>query len=124
MTATLISLQTRSIRWTEVIEYPQSGCKSQTLLKDESCKYILMCYAEGLDVYEDFFPRNATVNVIEGRGILTLEGEDLILEPDVFSFIPANIPHSIRATSNLAYLLTLSEYDIDSSIPLAHSHYI
>ncbi len=30
------------------------------------------------------------------------------LEPGVFVFMPANAPHALEATSNLAFILTLS----------------
>jgi len=47
--------------------------------------------------------------VLEGKGILTLEGQDILLEPGVFVFMPANAPHALKAEENLAFLLTLSE---------------
>jgi quercetin dioxygenase-like cupin family protein len=46
--------------------------------------------------------------VIEGQGTLTLEGQDINLEPGVFVFMPANAPHALKAEANLAFLLTLS----------------
>ena len=52
---------------------------------------------------------NATINVIEGQGILTLEGKELILEAGVFIFIPATAHHAITAATNIAFLLILSE---------------
>jgi quercetin dioxygenase-like cupin family protein len=115
MTATLISPQTRTIRWTEVIEYPQTGFRSKIILEDGCCRYTLMSLAMGMQIVEHCNPRNATVNVIEGKGMLILELEELILEPNVFIFIPANMRHKVKAITNLSFLLTLSEYDIDSS---------
>ncbi|WP_322744525.1 MULTISPECIES: cupin domain-containing protein [unclassified Nodularia (in: cyanobacteria)] len=53
--------------------------------------------------------RNATVNVLEGRGLLTLSGKDVTLEPGVFIFIPAHAPHALKAEEKLAFILTLSE---------------
>ncbi|WP_304440886.1 cupin domain-containing protein [Cyanobacterium sp. IPPAS B-1200] len=43
-------------------------------------------------------PRNATVNVIEGKGILTLEREEIKLEKGVFVVMPSNAPHALSAT--------------------------
>jgi quercetin dioxygenase-like cupin family protein len=110
-----------AIRWAEFIEYPQTGLKSEILLEDGNCRYMLMSLAKGLHIIEHCNPRNATVNVIEGQGVITLEGKELVLESGIFIFIPANIHYDVRAKSNLAFLLTLSEYDIDSSMPLTHS---
>ncbi|WP_313898039.1 cupin domain-containing protein [Nodosilinea sp. LEGE 07298] len=49
------------------------------------------------------------VQVLEGQGTLTLNGEDVELVPGRFVFMPANAPHALKATENLAFLLTLSD---------------
>lgn len=61
-----------------------------------------------MHIAEHTNPRNATVNVIEGQGVLTLEGKEIVLESGVFVFLPATALHAVRAETNLAFLLTLS----------------
>lgn len=115
MTATIMSLKTTAIRWADVIEYPQTGVKSKILLEDGNCRYALMSLAVGMQLAEHASPRNATVNVIEGQGVLTLESKEIVLELGVFVFIPATARHAIKAVTNLAFLLTLSEQAADSN---------
>lgn len=55
------------------------------------------------------------MNVIEGQGVLTLEGKEIVLELGVFVFIPSTARHAIKAVTNLAFLLTLSEQAADSN---------
>lgn len=105
----IMSPENTAIRWREVIEYPQTGIKSKILLEDGNCRYTLMSLSLGKEIAEHTNPRNATVNVIEGKGILTLAGKEIILESGVFVFIPANAPHAVQASTELAFLLTLSE---------------
>lgn len=105
----IMSHENTTIHWQEVIEYPATGIKSKILLEDKNCRYILMSLSSGKVVAEHTNPRNATVNVIEGEGILTLEGKDISLKPGVFIFIPANAPHAVQSSTELAFLLTLSE---------------
>lgn len=93
----------------EIIEYPESGILSKVIVKDQNCQHTLFCLGEGTDLEEHTSTRNATITVIEGNGQLTLEGRDITLQPGVFVFMPANAPHALKATSNLAFLLTLSE---------------
>jgi quercetin dioxygenase-like cupin family protein len=109
MSTTLLPLQSSSIQLRANIEYPQAGVLSKVLVKDSCCQYTLFCLAAGTEISEHTSTRNATVNVLEGRGILTLEGQDIALEPGVFVFMPANAPHALKAEENLAFLLTLSE---------------
>lgn len=109
MTATIMSLKTTEIRWADIIDYPQTGAKNKILLEDGNCRYTLMLLAMGMQMAEHTNPRNATVNVIEGQGVLTLENQEIVLESGVFAFIPANARHALKAVTNLAFLLTLSE---------------
>jgi quercetin dioxygenase-like cupin family protein len=53
--------------------------------------------------------RNGVVQVIAGKGTLTLEGRDINLESGVFVFMPANAPHALKAEENLVVLITLSD---------------
>ena len=114
MTEMIMSSKTAAIFWTDIIEYPQTGVKSKILLEDGNCRYMLMLLGAGMQIAEHTNPRNATVNVIEGQGILTLEGKELILEAGFFIFLPATAHHAITAETNLAFLLTLSERVINS----------
>ena len=88
MTKTIMSLNTTAIRWADVIEYPHTGAKSKLLLEDGNCRYMLMALAGGMHIAEHTNPRNATVSVIEGQGVLMLEDKEIILESGVFVFIP------------------------------------
>lgn len=109
MTNTLIPHPSLAIQLSEKIEYPQQGLLSKFLLKDSCCQYTLLCLAAGTDISEHSLPRNATVHGIEGRGLLTLQGQEIALEPGGFIFMPANASHALKAEENLAFLLTLSE---------------
>ncbi|MDB9527035.1 cupin domain-containing protein [Oscillatoria sp. CS-180] len=105
---TLISPETLSLQLKDNIAYPESGVLSKVLWKDEICQYSLFCLAASTEISEHTSTRNATVQVVEGSGLLTLNGEQISLTPGVFIFMEANAPHALEATSNLAFVLTLS----------------
>lgn len=105
-----------------MIEYPQSGATSKMLLEDKNCRYTLMILAAGMQAAAHATPRNATVNMIEGEGLLILEETEIYLAAGVFALIPAHTRHSIKATSNLAFLLTLSEQVDDPEIFTSFAH--
>ena len=109
MTTTIMSLSATAIRWADVIEYPHTGAKSKILLEDGNCRYTLMALAVGMHIAGHTNPRNATVNVIEGQGVLMLGEKEIILESGVFVFIPAAARHAVKAATNFAFLLILSE---------------
>jgi len=106
---TIMTQENNAIHWREVIEYAPTGIKSKILLEDRTCQYILMSLSLGKAIAEHTNPRNATVNVIEGQGLFTVAGEEISLESGMFIFIPANTPHAIQSSTELTFLLTLSE---------------
>ena len=109
MTATILPLQSSAIQLRDTIEYPAAGVLTKILVKDNNCQHTLVCLAAESDISEHSSARNATVNVIEGKGILTLEGKDIVLDPGVFVFMPARALHALKAEENLAFILTFSD---------------
>ncbi len=109
MTTTAQASESQMTQLKDKIEYGETGVLSKVLLKAPYCQYTLFCLAAGTDIAEHTSTRNAVVQVIEGRGTLTLEGKEINLESGVFVFMPANAPHALKADTNLAFLLTLSD---------------
>lgn len=109
MTATATLSKSTILQLHDQIEYPHAGILSKVLLKYHACQQTLFCLAAGTDISEHTSTRNVAVHVLEGRGVLTLEGDDIPLEPGVFVFMPANAPHALQADENLALLLTLTD---------------
>ncbi len=103
-----ISPDNLSAPWSEMIVYPQSGANRQSIFEDANCKYALVSIVANASIDTHTSPRNATVNVIEGTGLLTIESREILLEPGVFALIPARAPHAVKASTNLSFLLTLS----------------
>lgn len=108
MTTPLLQMQVSDLQLHEQLEYPASGLRNKLLFKDDTCQYTLMCLAAGTDIAEHSAPRNATVHVLAGRGVLTISDQHISLEPGVFVVMPANAPHALHASENTAFLLTLS----------------
>ena len=105
---TLISPAVPSIHLKDHLTYPESGVLSKVIWKNEVCQYSLFCLAANTEISEHTSTRNATVQVVEGTGSLSLNGETITLAPGVFIFMAANAPHALAAAANLAFVLTLS----------------
>ncbi|MBW4554578.1 MAG: cupin domain-containing protein [Trichormus sp. ATA11-4-KO1] len=105
MTNQIITSSSLVTQLREQIEYPHTGVLSKVLIQDKACQYTLFCLAANSQISEHTSTRNATIHILEGRGLLTLSGKDIILESGVFVFMPANAPHALKAEENLAFLL-------------------
>ncbi|WP_017294860.1 cupin domain-containing protein [Geminocystis herdmanii] len=107
----ILELKSSFVNLQDHIEYPIEGILSKVLLKDKNCQYTLFCLAKNTEISEHTSSRNATINVMEGDGILTLEGEKITLTKGVFVIMPSHALHALQATDNLCFLLTLSATD-------------
>jgi quercetin dioxygenase-like cupin family protein len=107
----ILELKSSFVNLQDQLEYPTEGILSKVLLKDKNCQYTLFCLAKNTEISEHTSSRNATINVIEGEGILTLEGEKITLTKGIFVMMPSHAPHALQATDNLCFLLTLSAND-------------
>jgi len=76
MPTSLISPETTSLQLHDHIEYPDSGVLSKVIWKDNLCQYSLFCLAANTEISEHTSTRNATVQVVEGAGALTLNGKN------------------------------------------------
>ncbi|MEM0979731.1 MAG: cupin domain-containing protein [Cyanobacteria bacterium P01_H01_bin.58] len=108
MSNPLIAPATPFTQLKDHINYPQSGVLSKLIWKSEVCQYSLFCLAAETEISEHTSTRDATVQVLEGKGSLTLNGDSISLEPGQFIFMAANAPHALTAASDLAFVLTLS----------------
>lgn len=108
MATTVLPRQSTATSLQHMIEYPDAGVLSKVITADSCCQYTLFCLAAGTEISEHTSTRNATLQVIEGCGTLTLEGREVTLEPGVFVLMLANAPHALKADANLTFLLTLS----------------
>jgi quercetin dioxygenase-like cupin family protein len=90
----------------ELADYTKPGVTRKALVKDEQNNFSLLCLTAGTTMSEHTAPRPVSVTVIEGRGVLTLGGQEITLQPGVFVYMPTNTPHALHAVENLAFLHT------------------
>lgn len=88
----------------EQADYSKPGTTRKSLVKNEQVEFSLICLTAGTEMLEHTASRNVSITVIEGRGILTLEGSEIAMLPGVFVYLPANTRHALRALENLAFV--------------------
>lgn len=92
----------------KLMQFPQEGVYSTVVVKTSVSNHTLMCLAKGTAISEHTSTREAAVTVLKGKGTFVLRGKKIAMKPGVFIFMPKNAPHSLRASENLAILLSLS----------------
>lgn len=92
----------------KMMSFSEGGITSKVIAKTDKNEYTLFCMAKGSSLSEHTSTRNASVMVLKGRGIFTLDGEEIQMEPGVLILMLPNAKHALNAEEDLAFLLSLS----------------
>lgn len=86
---------------------PQAGILSQTLQNDERTKIVLFGFAAGEELSAHTAPYPATLLFLRGEADLKLGGEPQAAADGTFVYMPPNLPHGIKAKTEVVMLLTM-----------------
>ncbi len=92
---------------TQLPEIPPDSVVSRTLFSDGRVNATLFGFAAGQELTEHTSTKRALLHVISGEAHLTLGRDTYEASAGAFADMPANLPHSIRAKSNMVMLLLL-----------------
>jgi quercetin dioxygenase-like cupin family protein len=90
-----------------LIEYAQDSIVSKTILDKLVGTITLFAFDEGQKLSEHTAPYDAVVQVIDGRGQLTIGGEQVTVSAGEIVIMPGNMPHSVTADQRFKMLLTM-----------------
>ena len=91
----------------QAIQIPEKGTLSLTLAQDDTTKLVLFGFAQGQELSEHTAAVPAMIQQVSGEAQWTLGDEKVDAKPGTLSYMPANMPHSISATTPCVMLLTL-----------------
>jgi quercetin dioxygenase-like cupin family protein len=100
--AKVISLATET-------RFAPNGIVSRTLLSTGTSRAVLFGFAEGQELTEHTSTQHATIQILSGECEFTLAGKPHALKAGDLLYMPPNLPHAVKATSQFSMLLTLSK---------------
>jgi quercetin dioxygenase-like cupin family protein len=80
---------------------------SRTLTQTPVGTLTLFAFAEGQALSEHSAPFDAFVQVLDGRAEITIGGEVVSAEAGSMVVMPADVPHAVRAATDMKMLLTM-----------------
>jgi quercetin dioxygenase-like cupin family protein len=90
-----------------LIEYAADSIVSKTILDKPVGTITLFAFDEGQQLSEHTAPYDAVVQVIDGRGTLTIGGEQVTVAAGEIVIMPGNVPHAVAAEERFKMLLTM-----------------
>lgn len=90
-----------------VAEISADSILSRTVYKDEGVRVILFGFAQGETLSEHTSSYPAILHFLEGDAAVTLGEEAIQARPGTWVHMPAHLPHSIKAQSEVKMLLIM-----------------
>jgi quercetin dioxygenase-like cupin family protein len=96
----------------EIARFPPgedaSGRRAETLVKTDRLRVVLVTLRAGSALQEHTARAPITIQALRGRLVATVAGHDYGLAPGELIALDADVPHSVRADEEGAFLLTMA----------------
>jgi quercetin dioxygenase-like cupin family protein len=107
MTTTEIAYQFEADLAAAIKTIPEKGIVSQTLARRDGFKATLFGFAPGEELTEHTASKQAILHFLDGEGELSLGEERYDVKAGSWTWMPPNLPHGVRARTELRMLLLL-----------------
>jgi quercetin dioxygenase-like cupin family protein len=90
-----------------LIEYQDGSVVSRAIIKKKTGTVTLFAFDKGEALSEHTAPFDALVHIIDGTAEVTIDKQPYSLSAGEAIVLPANRPHSLRATDRFRMMLTM-----------------
>ena len=91
----------------DLVEYSKDSIVSKTILDKSAGTITLFAFDKGQKLSEHTVPYDAVVQVLDGNGMLTIDGQDKHVTAGEIIIMPGNVPHAVTAREKFKMLLTM-----------------
>ncbi len=91
----------------DLIAYQEGSVVSRTILAKDTGTVTLFAFAQGQGLSEHTAPFDALVYLLDGESEITISGKPVQTKAGEMVIMPANKPHSLKATKKFKMLLVM-----------------
>ncbi|MGB3007995.1 MAG: cupin domain-containing protein [Chitinophagaceae bacterium] len=91
----------------ENVDYAEKSVVSKTIIKKPNGTVTIFSFDKGEGLSEHSAPHEALIQIIDGAAEISIGGQPYILLAGQCIILPANIPHSLKATEKFKMILTM-----------------
>jgi len=89
------------------VDYAGGAIVSKTVLKKQTGNISLFAFDKGEALSEHTAPFDAMIEVVDGKGEITIGGKPFTVGTGETIIMPAGIPHSVKAVERFKMVLTM-----------------
>src|SRR5450755_2671537 len=90
-------------------KFAANGIVSRTVLRTPYSRTVLFGFAEGQELTEHTSTQHAVIQILSGECEFSLADKPHGLKTGDLLYMPPNLPHAVKATTQFSMLLTLSK---------------
>lgn len=105
--STATDMRGQAIPLATFVDYGKDSVVSKTLLDKKTGTLTLFSFDAGQGLSEHTSPYDATVQILDGEGVLTVGGKAHTVKAGELFIMPSGVPHSVRAEKRFKMLLIM-----------------
>ena len=91
----------------ELVDYQEGGIVSRTIVDRESGTLTVFAFDKGQSLSEHSAPYDAFVHILDGTGLIIIDGREHELQEGETIVMPADIPHAVQAPEKFKMFLIM-----------------
>ena len=91
----------------DLISYQEAAIVSRTFVDNDQGTITLFAFDTDQGLSEHTAPYDALVYLLEGQAIVTISGENMILQQGDLVIMPADEPHIVKAVTRFKMMLVM-----------------
>lgn len=103
----LEKLEARAVKLVDLVDYQEGSVVSRTIIAKTTGTITIFAFDDGQGLSEHTAPYDALVSLIEGEAEIVSSGKLISLTAGEIVLLPANQPHSLKATKKFKMILTM-----------------
>lgn len=100
------------VRLETLVDYKEGSVVSRTLSAKAHINITLFAFDADEEISAHTSPGDAMVQVLDGKGLITIDKKELSVSQGQTIVMPANVPHAVKALSRFKMLLTVVKQNV------------
>ena len=99
----------------DLVDYEEGRVVSRTLSSKSHVNITLFAFDKDEQISAHTSPGDAMIQVLDGEALINIDGKEIKTTKGQVVVMPANVPHSVSAISQLKMLLTVVKQGVGIS---------
>ncbi len=95
------------IKIVDLVDYEEGRVVSRTLASKPHVNITLFAFDQNEEISAHTSPGDAMVQILDGEALINIDGKEIKAGKGEVVVMPANVPHSVSASSQFKMLLTV-----------------